>query len=105
MVRRAAAEVRQTYLIEHYRPGLQVEGLRCCAERVRETVGEMELEGKPVHYVRSTIVPADESLLCILEAASQKLVQDAYARARIPFERLSVVISEEEWRREEVEPY
>jgi hypothetical protein len=62
---------------------------------VRETVGEMEREGKPVHYVRSTIIPADESLLCILEATSQQLVHEAYARARIPVDRLSVVVPEE----------
>lgn len=88
----ANAETRQTYLVEHYRPGVTVDSLSRWAARVRETAVEMELEGKPVRYVRSTIVPADESLLCVLEAGSEALVRETYARAGIPFERLSAVI-------------
>ncbi len=62
--------------------------------QVRDTAVAMEREGKPVRYLRSTIVPADESLLCVLEAATEELVREAYARAGIPFERLSTVIPE-----------
>ena len=38
--------------------------------------------------------PADETLLCVLEAATEELVRETYARAGIPFERLSAVIPE-----------
>jgi len=82
----------QAYLVEHYRPGLRVEELKRWAALVRRTVGELEHEGRSVHFVRSTIVPRDESLLCILEAASEELVREAYARAGIPFERISTAI-------------
>ena len=60
----ARATIRQTYLVEHYRPGFTVEALQQCAARIRVAADEMGREGKPVRYVRSTIVPADESLLC-----------------------------------------
>ena len=83
-----------SYLVEHYRPGLGVEALSEWAALVRDTAAEMAREGKSVRYVRSTIVPADESLLCLLEAASKELVQETYARAGLPFERLSAVIPE-----------
>jgi hypothetical protein len=95
MADRAVAEARQTYLVEQYRPGLTVDGLKQWAVRVREATGELEREGKSVRYLRSTIVPADESLLCVLEAASEELVREAYARAGLPFERLSIVLSED----------
>ena len=95
MASRADAEARQTYLVEHYRPGLTVDGLKQWAARVRETAVEMEREGKSIRYLRSTIVPADESLLCVLEAASEQLVRDTYVRAGIPFERLSAVIPDD----------
>jgi Protein of unknown function (DUF4242) len=91
---RRAAEKRQTYLVEHYRPGVTVAGLRRWAARLRDTAAEMEREGRSVRYVRSTIVPADESLLCLLEAADEELVRETYARAGISFERLSAVIPE-----------
>jgi hypothetical protein len=88
------AEARQTYLVEHYRPGFEAETLKQWAARVRDAAAEMEREGKPVRYRRSAIVPADESLLCVLEAATEELVRETYARAGIQFERLSSVIPE-----------
>jgi hypothetical protein len=94
MADRAGAETRQTYLVEHYRPGLTVDELRQWARRLRDTAVAMEREGEQVRYLRSTIVPADETLLCLLEAATEKLVRETYARADIPFERLSTVIPE-----------
>ena len=85
---------RQTYLVEHYRPGLAVEGFRRCAQQVRGAADELAREGKAVRYLRSTIVPADEALLCVLEAADEALVRETYARAGVPFERLSAVVHE-----------
>jgi hypothetical protein len=49
-----------------------------------------------VRYRRSTIVPADESLLCVLEASCEELVRETLARAGVPFERLSTAIADEE---------
>lgn len=46
-----------------------------------------------MRFVRSTIVPRDESWLCVFEAASEELVRETYARAGIPFERISPAIS------------
>jgi hypothetical protein len=83
------------YLVEHYSPGLTVDGLSCRAARVREMAVAMRSEGRAVRYLRSTIVPADEALLCVFEAASDELVREVYARAGVPFERLSVAIADE----------
>ena len=94
---RTDTEARETFLVEHYRPGLTVDELGAWAARVRNTAAEMEREGKAVRYLRATIVPVDESLLCIFEAASELLVREAYARADIPFERISAVISDGMW--------
>lgn len=41
----------------------------------------------------SAIVPQDEYFVAIVEAASEALVREAYARAGPRFERLSVAIS------------
>jgi hypothetical protein len=94
MANRAPAEARETYLVEHYRPGLTVDELRQWAELGRDSASRMQREGRPVRYLRSAIVPADESLLCLLEAASEELVRETYARAGIPFERVSSIIAE-----------
>jgi len=84
------------YLVEHYRPGLGVEGLRNCAARVRESAGEMEREGKPVRYLRATLVPTDESLLCVLAADSEELVREAYVRAGVVCDRITVAIADDD---------
>jgi len=91
---RAGEEARQTFLVEHYLPGLGADELRNWAANVREAIVELELAGNAVRYVRSTIVPADESLLCFLEASSDAVVRKAYAHAEIPFERISVALPE-----------
>jgi hypothetical protein len=86
------------YLVEHYSPGLTVDGLGSWAARVRDTAVAMGSEGSAVRYLRSTIVPADEALLCVFEADSAELVRAVYARAGVPFERLSAAIADEsEW--------
>ena len=94
MAERAAAGARQTYLVEHYRPELTVDGLRQWAARVREAAAELEREGREVRYLSSAIVPVDESLLCLFEAADEELVREVYARTGLPFERLSAVLRE-----------
>ena len=85
----------QTYLVEHYRPGFTAERLEELAARVRATAIGMAREGEPVRYLRSTIVPTDESLLCLLEAPSDDLVRAVHARAGVPFERLTAVVSDD----------
>jgi hypothetical protein len=93
MAHRATAEPRQAYLVEHYRPGVCLHELEYFASRVRDTVAEMEREGKQVGYLRSMIVPGDEYFVALLDAASEGLVREVYTRAGITFERISTAIS------------
>ena len=95
---RTDTDAPETFLVEHYRPGLTVDEFGAWATRLRDATGELEREGKPVRYLRATIVPTDESLLCVFEAASEQLVREAYARADIPFERITAVIPAKEER-------
>jgi Protein of unknown function (DUF4242) len=95
MAQRAATDPRQTYLVENYHPGLGADELRQIVSRVRDAVAEMNQDGKAIRYLRSTIVPADESFLCVIEAASEELAREAYTRAGISFERISPALLEE----------
>jgi hypothetical protein len=93
MADRATAQARRTYLVEHYRAGGRVEELRRSASHVRDTVAQMQREGKQVGFLSSTIVPGDEYFHSVLEAASEEPVREALARAGVPFERISPAIS------------
>lgn len=94
MANRANAEELRTYLVEHYRPDCTVDELKRWAAQVRNAAAQLSREGRPVRYLRSTIVPADESMLCVLEAADEELVRETYERAGVQFDRLSAVIAE-----------
>ncbi len=62
---------------------------------MRDAVLQMEREGSEVGYLSSTIVPGDDYFLFVLQAPSEQLVREAFARAGIPFERISTAISVE----------
>ena len=85
-------EPRTTFLVEHYRPGRDVTQLNSSIVRIQQIVAEMEQAGEPVRYLSATIVPDDESFFCLIEAACQEVVSDAYRRADVPFERISAAI-------------
>ncbi len=95
MAQRAAAQPHQTYLVENYHPGLAAEELRQIVSHIRDAVAEMARAGKAIRYMRSAIVPADESFLCVIEAASEELAREAYARAGVHFDRISPALLEE----------
>ena len=95
---------RQTYLVEHYRPGSTAVELRRCGDRVRESLETLERAGEPVRYLRSTFVLRDESFFCVLEAGSEQLVHEAYARAGVPLDRLSLAVTDEDEARRAEKP-
>ena len=94
MSEQAPARRQQSYLVEHYRPGLSAAELERAAGRVRDAIGELQREGEPVRFLHSTIVAADESFLCVVEAPSEQLVRAAYSRANVRYERMSVALTE-----------
>ena len=87
---------QQTYLVEHYRPDRDVAQLNASIVRVREAISEMKRAGTAVRCVMSMIVPKDESFLCLIEAASESVVADAYGHADVHFERISPAICVED---------
>lgn len=79
----------ETYLVEHYRPGASLDDLSSAVRDVRLAAAAMVRRSRPVRCVHCTIVPSDEALLAVFEAASEDLVRDVYAHAGIPFERIT----------------
>jgi len=79
----------ETYLVDHYRPGASLDDLNAAVRDVRLAAAELARRGRQVRCVHCTIVPSDEALLALFEATSEELVRDVYARAGIPFERIT----------------
>jgi hypothetical protein len=91
---KSAKRTRQdTYLVEHYAPGCGVQELQARVARVRDAVSDLQGDHPQLALVRWTIVPHDESILCLVEAASEQLVRDACACAAFAVDRISVAIA------------
>ena len=75
-----------TYLVEAYLPA---DARRADVERrARETAHALNREGVPVRYVRSILVPSDETCFHVLEAQSKAAVTELVDRAAIPSVRI-----------------
>jgi hypothetical protein len=81
-----------TFLVEHYWPGVTAEEFGDAAERVRKSAERLAAEGERVRYLHSTLVPEDEAAFCVFDAESQLLVEEAYARADVSFERIRAAV-------------
>ena len=89
----AATDARALYLVECYRPGASAASLWLAAGQLRAAAAALADEGAQVRLVGTTIVPTDEAVLCVFEAADEELVRDTFARAGVPCERLTPALS------------
>ncbi len=81
------------YLVENYSPGVSVANLQAASRRVCAEVEALARVGNRVRMLRTAIVPGDEALLCLLDAASEDLVREAFVRAGVAFDRISPALT------------
>ena len=74
-----------TFLVEHYLPGRRLAELETFARTLQAS--------QAIRVLQTTIVPTDESVLCVIAATSEHAARDAYARAGIQFDRMSTAIA------------
>jgi hypothetical protein len=78
----------RAFLVEHYWPGITPDGFEAAAERVRESADALASTGVHIRFLHSTLVPEDEAAFCVFDAESPAVVEEAYARAGVPYERV-----------------
>ena len=84
----AGNDSQNTFLVEHYRPGIGVEAFSEAAQRMCGVAEEMDTAASPIRFLHSTLVPEDETAFCVFRAPSQAIVEEAYQRAGVPFDRI-----------------
>src|SRR5262249_44008344 len=77
-----------TFLVERYWPGVSPEQLEEAVARGTRSVRAMRRRGRPIRYLRSTLIPDDETVLCLFEAASSADVAEVNRGAGMPFDRI-----------------
>jgi hypothetical protein len=72
---------------ECYWPGVVESDLRSLDERLRVSTAAVQRRGKPVRYLGSILLQADEVVLCQFEG-TPAAVREVAERSQIPFERI-----------------
>ncbi len=88
MTTRMAGLGRATYLVEYYRPGHNAEALRRLVAYLEKTATEPEFQERPVRILESIVVPDDEALLIVFQAASEEAVVEFHQQAGQPMDRI-----------------
>ena len=89
---RAPSSTPGRFLVERYRPGLTIEGLRAGEAAIRRACLEVTREGHPVRYLGSTFVPDEEAVLAVFEAEAVAWVEEADRRAGQRHDRVASVV-------------
>ncbi len=76
------------YLVDRYLPGVTREQFVPLQLAAAAMSRRYTLEGNPIHYIRTTFLPAEWHYMCLFEAADAKLVQEVNEAAAVPFTRI-----------------
>jgi muconolactone delta-isomerase len=76
------------YMVERDLPGITPEQVMAAAARAKSVTAEMTQQGKPIRYLRSTYLPAEQKSFCLFEAPSPERVKEANELAEIPLQRI-----------------
>jgi hypothetical protein len=76
------------YLVETYVPGTQAQDARAAGRRARAAARKVSRRGVSVRYVRTTLVPGDETCFHVFEAASHDAVAEVCRLAGIESPRI-----------------
>jgi len=77
-----------SYLVETFVPGAQAHDARAAGRRARSAAREVSRGGVSVRYVRTTLVPGDETCFHVFEAGSHDAVAEACRLAGIESPRI-----------------
>ena len=76
------------YLVETYVSGVQAQNARAAGRRVRAAARRVSRGGVSVRYVRTTLVPGDETCFHVFEAGSHDAVAEVCRLAGIESPRI-----------------
>jgi hypothetical protein len=69
-----------TYLVEVYLPRSRAAEARVAASRVQAAADQLSREGVPVRYVRTTVLPDDETCFHLIEAPTSAAAEEVSRR-------------------------
>jgi hypothetical protein len=90
---RHAGGSAQSFLVEHYHPGITADAFRAAIARVRSSAAAMRRDGSAIRCLHATLVPEDEAMLSVVDAASSDQVEQLFARAGVRVDRIVTALA------------
>ncbi len=84
----------QDYLLELYLSRTDERAAVARGESARAAAEELTRQGTPVHFRRSFFVPEEETFFVLFEAESAETVRDVARLASLPFDRVSLALTQ-----------
>lgn len=76
------------YLVDRKLPGITLDQLAAALRAAIETSRRFADNGRPVRYIRSTYLSAEDRCMCLFEASNPDLVREVNETAQLPFTRI-----------------
>ena len=89
----AATPPSRTFLVERYWPGIDEPMARTVLSELERAARAMTREGTPVEHVVSILMPADQVVFSLFEAADEAVVRAVNERAEIPMDRIAAAVA------------
>jgi hypothetical protein len=89
----ATARSIRTFLVERYWPGIDERRLREALPKLERAARAMTAEGTPAAHVGSILMPVDQVVFSLIEAADEASVRTMNERAGIPLDRIAAAIA------------
>lgn len=77
-----------TFFVERYWPGVTDDLFQAAIARLEDALDVLRASGIAVRHLGSTLVPDEESVFCLFEAANQDAVIELNERAAFAYDRL-----------------
>ena len=80
------------FLVEHYWPDATAGTFVSVSDRLNAAVNDMAGSGATLRLLHATFVPEEECAMCVFASTGPELVEEAYRRAGVGFERILSVV-------------
>jgi hypothetical protein len=83
----------RTFLVERYWPGVDEAIARSVVSSLERAAEAMTAEGIPVEHVGSILMPTDQVVFSLIEAADVQAARQVNVRAHVPLDRIAAAIA------------
>lgn len=83
----------RTFLVERYWPDVDESTARAVVTRLERAASAMTAEGMTVRHVVSILMPGDQVVFSLIQAADETVARQLNDRAELPLDRIAAAIA------------